>query len=494
MEIWQVTLQHWKSSLTLRSPNNSLGKNPIRLIRLRDQVRKRLLIISTHWSDLSESLFKCLIKDVINSHNIISNHTVELESLKQGIVRHLDSNKTLERLYRENKGLFHKAFNEVYADIKENAVATFWHERLNYQRNEFSFGNRADLIFIIILSLIAGFIANIPNLFGLNSDIFFQKNIAYVVLPTLMAYFSRKNRLRSNKILLPLFAVLLSIWYINSLQGTAQSDTFILACIHLPIFLWTLLGFVFISGDMKDHFAKTDFLRWNGNLLVMAVILVLSGALFSGITLGLFDLLGFDIIEFYMKHIVIWGLAAIPVVANYLVQQNPQLVNNISPVIARIFTPIVFLTLLIFLGAMIFSKESIYHDRNFLIMFNMLLIGVMAIILYAVTEANKHADQQLNHWLLFGVAGLTIILNGIALSAILFRLAEFGITPNRIAVLGANLLIFINLLLVAQKLYLMLKSKTDVQQVERVISGFMPLYSIWAAFVTFILPLLFGFK
>lgn len=419
---------------------------------------------------------------------------MKLESLKGEIVSHVNSGKSIEGLYRGHKGIFKQAFNAVYDEIKEVAAAQFWNDRLNYQRDEFSFGNRADLLFIIILSLIAGFIANIPNIFGLKSDVFFQKNIAYVVLPALMAYFSRKNGLQSNKILFPLIALVLSVCYINILPGTSQSDTFILACIHLPIFLWAVLGFLFISGDMKDHFGKTDFLRWNGNLLVMAVILVLSGALFSGITLGLFDLLGFDIIEFYMEHIAIWGLAAIPVVANYLVQQNPQLVNNISPVIARIFTPIVFLTLLIFLGAMIFSKESIYHDRNFLIMFNVLLIGVMAIILYAVTEANKHDNQQLNHWLLFGVAGLTIILNGIALSAILFRLAEFGITPNRIAVLGANLLIFINLLLVAQKLYLMLKLKTDVQHVERVISGFMLLYSIWTAFVTFILPLLFGFE
>ncbi len=348
-------------------------------------------------------------------------------------------------------------------------------------------------MFVIILSLIAGFIANIPDFYRLNADDFFQRNIAFVIFPVLMAYFSKKNRLRINKILFPFLAILLSVCYINYFPGNPQSDTFILACIHLPIFLWTVLGYVFISGDMKDPYGKTDFLRWNGNLLVMAVILVLSGALFSGITVGLFNLLGFDIIEFYMEHIAIWGLAAIPVVASYLVQHNPQLVNNISPVIARIFTPIVFLTLLIFLGAMMVSKENIYHDRNFLIMFNMLLIAVMAIILFSITEANKQANQKISHWFLFGVAILTIVLNGIALSAILFRLVEFGITPNRIAVLGTNLLIFINLLLVARKLFLMLRSKTAIREVEWVISAFLPLYAFWTAFVTFILPLLFGF-
>jgi hypothetical protein len=418
---------------------------------------------------------------------------MELDLIKEEIINHINAGNSLEALYRKNNNLFQRAFHAVYPDVQDSPAAQFWHERLNYQRDEFSLGNRADIIFVVICSLIAGCIANLPNFFALIPDNFFQKNIGFVVFPVLMVYFSKKHGLVIKNIIIPLIAVLLSVCFINLFPAVDDSDTFILACIHLPIFLWAVLGYVFIGGDMKDQHVKTDFLRWNGNLLVMAVILVLSGALFSGITVGLFNLLGFDIIEFYMEHIAIWGLAAIPVVASYLVQHHPQLVNNISPVIARIFSPIVFFTLLIFLGAMIFSKESIYHDRNFLIMFNVLLVGVMAIILFSITEANKQADQKINFWFLFGVAILTIVLNGIALSAILFRLVEFGITPNRIAMLGTNLLIFINLLLVARKLFLMLRSKTEVREVEWVISAFLPLYAFWTAFVTFILPLLFGF-
>ena len=418
---------------------------------------------------------------------------IELEKLKEMIVHEINSGRALENLYRQNKNLFHTAFNTVYPDVQGSPAAQFWHERLNYQRDDFSLGNRADIIFIVVCSLFAGCIANLPNFFILIPDNFFQKNIGFVVFPVLMVYFSKKHGLVIKNIIIPLIAVLLSVCFINLFPAVDDSDTFILACIHLPIFLWAVLGYVFIGGDMKDQFGKTDFLRWNGNVLVMTTILLLSGVLFSGITVGLFSLLGFDIIEFYMEHIAIWGLAAIPVVASYLVQHHPQLVNNISPVIARIFTPIVFFTLLIFLGAMIFSKESIYHDRNFLIMFNVLLVGVMAIILFSITEANKQADQKINFWFLFGVASLTIILNGIALSSIVFRLAEFGITPNRIAVLGANILIFINLLFVAKTLFLIIKGRNELQKAEQAIALFMPLCGIWAAFVLFILPFLFGF-
>ncbi|MFN5423317.1 MAG: hypothetical protein ACK5AO_08625 [bacterium] len=419
---------------------------------------------------------------------------MNLDRLKNEIVSEIKSGRSLEMLYRKNKSLFHKAFNAVYTDIKETAAAQFWDERLNYAGENFSITQRSDIILVVICSLIAGVIANIPNFFGIIPDYFFQKNISFVVFPALMIYFSIKQGLKLNRWITPFLIVVFSVLYINFFPGTQENDTFILACIHLPIFLWLVLGYVFIGGVLRGGEKKIDFLRWNGNMLVMAAILVLSGGLFTGITVGLFQLIGFDIIEFYMEHIAIWGLAAIPVVATYLVRSNPQLVNNISPTIAKIFTPIVFFTLLIFLGAMIFSKESVYHDRDFLIMFNILLVGVMAIILFSVTEANKSTYQQYSYWFLFGVAVLTIILNSIALSAIIFRLAEYGITPNRIAVLGANMLIFINLLMVAKKLYRVIMTKSDEQQVERVISGFMPFYGIWTAFVVFILPLLFRFQ
>ena len=52
--------------------------------------------------------------------------------------------------------------------------------------------------------------------------------------------------------------------------------------------------------------------------------------------------------KFYTQYILIWGLAAIPIVATYLIQTNIQLINKVSPIIAKIFTPLVFINLIIF--------------------------------------------------------------------------------------------------------------------------------------------------
>jgi hypothetical protein len=226
----------------------------------------------------------------------------------------------------------------------------------------------------------------------------------------------------------------------------------------------------------------------------MIALLVLAGGIFSGITLGLFNLIEVKIEEFYFNYVAIWGLSSIPLIATYLVQTNPSLVNKISPVIAKIFTPLVFITVLAFLITLLYTGKNIYSDRNFLLIFNVLLIGVMAIILFSVTEATKNESNKMIVLTLFMLSTLTVVVNGIALSAILFRLSEFGITPNRVAVLGANLLIFINLVLVSLKLYQVVSKKESVEKVGLIIAGFIPYYSIWAFLVTFLFPILFQYK
>lgn len=418
----------------------------------------------------------------------------EFGNLKAEIIQKIDNPRLLEKLYRKNKTAFQRVFNAIYPEINDNPTAQIWNERLNYPQEEIFWGHKNDLIFVGVMIFIAGLIAQIPQFFSIDEDFFFPRNIGFIVFPMLTAYFAYKQNLGIYKLLFPLIAILLAVFYINFLPDNDKSDSIILACIHLPIFLWTLVGYTFVGGNLNDNPKKIDFLRYNGDFVVMTAVMVLSGILFTGITIGLFELIGLKIADFFAQHIAVWGAPAIPVLATYLVKNNPQLVNKISPVIARIFTPIVFVMLLIFLSAIIYTGKNIYNDRNFLIIFNALLIGVMAIILFSVTAATKNTHEKWNLLFLFGLSALTIILNGLALSAIAFRLAEFGITPNRIAVLGANLLIFINLILVAHKLFLILREKSDVQKVENIIAVFIPVYAIWTALVTFLFPLLFNFK
>jgi hypothetical protein len=417
----------------------------------------------------------------------------EFNTVKEEILRHIDNPKELEKLYRKNKTGFQRVFNAVYPEIQAYTSAQVWNERLNFEQGDLFLGPKKEMLFVLLAALVTGLLARIPEVTGMNADYFFIRNIGLVGSPMLMAYFLWKQETALRQILVPLVAVVLSAVYINFLPNHPTSSSILLACIHLPVFLWTLLGYSFAGGNWKSHSQRINFLRFNGDFAVMSALLVLAGALFTGITIGLFELIGLHIQEFYAKHIVIWGISAIPILSTYLVLNNPQLVNKISPLIARIFTPLVFITLLVFLIAIIYTGKNVYNDRNFLLLFNGLLIAVMAIILFSVTEITKNTENKLNLLIVFGLSLLSLILNGIALSAIAFRLSEFGITPNRIAVLGANLLIFINLLFVAYQLFRILKGKAHVQQLENSIVVLLPVYGIWSVVVTFLFPLLFNF-
>ena len=234
-------------------------------------------------------------------------------------------------------------------------------------------------------------------------------------------------------------------------------------------------------------------LRPNGDLVVMTAIILIAGILLTMITLGLFSLINVRI-EGYFEYIVTFGLSASPIVGTYLVQQNPQLVNKVSPVIAKVFAPLVLITLIIYLTAVISTGKDPYNDREFLLIFNMLLIGVMAIILFSIAEKYNQSNSKIGTFLLLGLSIVTVIINGIALSAIVFRISEWGITPNRLAVLGGNILILINLIIVTINLFKTLKKNEQIENVEKSIATFLPIYSVWTVIVVFLFPILFGFK
>ncbi len=413
--------------------------------------------------------------------------------MKNLIKNNLDNPVQLEKLYRDNKATFKKSFNLVFPDIQETKSAQIWNERLNFEGEEISWGTNKELIFVIIASFLAGLIAKIPEFTGLDPEYFYPRNIAFVIFPLLTAYFAWKQNVGTKKLVIVSAVILVSAIYINLLPNDDKSDTLILVCIHLPLLLWAGLGFIFV-GNQQNPQKRLEFLRFNGDLVVMTTILLIAGGLMTGITLGLFELIDLPIEEFYFKYIAIWGLAAAPIVGTYLVRTNPQLVNKVSPVIAKVFTPLLLIMLVIYLCAVIFTGKDPYNDREFLLIFNVLLIGVMAIILFSIAETSKNSDSKIGALTLLCLSIVTIIVNGIALSAIVFRISEWGITPNRLAVLGGNILILTNLLLVTFRQFQAIKDGDKVGKVENNIASFLPIYIVWAILVTFVFPVLFSFK
>jgi hypothetical protein len=416
-------------------------------------------------------------------------------TLKENIILKIHDPKELEKLFRQDSSSFRREFNLIYPELINNQLADFWNDRLNFEsRSELTDSARGELIFVIIASLFAGIFANIPNIFHVDEKYFYMRNIGFIALLMITIYFAWVDNLSKRKIIVAASAFLTSAIFINLLPVNDTSDTLILSCIHLPLFLWTISGFVFAGDRLDDYQKRMDFLRYNGDLIVISTIILIAGVALTAITQGLFSLIGLQIIYFYKPFVIIPGLAAAPIVGTYVIRKIPHLVSRVSPLIARIFSPLVLITLITFLIAIIVTGKDPYNDREFLMIFNILLIAVMAIIVFSVAESTRLKRNRTEIMILFLLSSVTIIVNCIALSAILFRISEWGITPNRLAVLVGNILILTNLLLVTYKLFRTIIKKIELDEIEMIISKYLTIYCIWTVIVVFIFPLVFNFR
>jgi uncharacterized membrane protein YozB (DUF420 family) len=149
--------------------------------------------------------------------------------------------------------------------------------------------------------------------------------------------------------------------------------------------------------------------------------------------------------------------------------------------------------LLVYLGAILIGGKDPYNDREFLLIFNLLLIGVMGLIFFSVTEASEDQASKVSKSILTSLSAVTILVNLVALSAIGFRISEWGITPNRLAVLGVNVLMLVHLVMVCRKLILSQREEKSLREVALVVVRYLPLYLIWTTIVVFLFPLVFGF-
>ncbi len=414
--------------------------------------------------------------------------------MKEKIVENLNNPTVLEQLYRSDKTNFEKAFDSVYANEPNNTTLEVWKQRLHYKEPSNSLFSKKELVWAVMLIFIAGLIANIGNLKAVNGELFYTRNTAFIIIPFVAAFFLLKQNAgnRIKIIVAVLFGI--SAIYINLLPNLQTSSSIQLTYIHLPIFLWCVLGYAYVGEDYNNNIKRIGFLKYNGDLLVMSVVIMLAGMLFSGITFGLFELIGVKIQLFYMQYIAIWGIAGVPIIATYLISTNPQIINKVTPIIAKIFTPLAFINLTIYLITLISKGKYPHHDRNLLLIYNALLVGVLALIFFSIASAGKNKKGNYNSLLILGLSILTIVINGIALSAISFRIFEYGVTPNRIVVLGTNLLVFVNLLLVAGQIIKAIKSNTALTTVQESIAKYLTVYAIWVGLVAFLIPIIFSFK
>ena len=354
-----------------------------------------------------------------------------------------------------------------------------------------SWGNFRHWIALVFCVAMAGLVTKIPEFFDWPIEPYLQKNIGLVLFPwlTLLAgimYHTAKKYLIGAVLIFSVAAT-----YINVLGPAISNDVLILLAIHLPIFYWFVYGWSRLGALQHDGVARLQFLRHNGGLLVLSAVLGAAGLLTMLMTFALYELLGIEITDAHVTNIITWGAPAVPLTATFVLILNPDLVKNISPLVAKIFTPLVLFVLATFTLGLLFTQQTVYQDRQVLLVLNGVLIAVMALILFSISALSKAGTSNIQLGLLFVLSAICLLDNTIALSSVSWRLLEMGLTPNRIAIFGANVLIWIHLFKVALALWQTWRKAEPKKVVEQAIADYLPVYAIWCGVVCFVFPWLF---
>jgi len=350
---------------------------------------------------------------------------------------------------------------------------------------------------VVILGLLAGVLGQIPAMLGHGSmgesPVVYVKNLSLFALPGLVAYFSWKRSL-SWKYYIPVVAVfVVSAILANCYPSYEPNNTVILLGIHLPIALWLLLALSYSGSGWRRAGIRMDFVRFTGEAFIYAVLIGCGGVVLVGATSLLFDLAGVDASGFIENYLVVFGGLAIPIVAVYLVERKKTVIENIAPVLARVFTPLFLLLIISVLIAMSVSG-GVRDNREILISLDLLLAVVLGLVLYTMSARDEEGPMKLSDWLTFGLLLAALVLDAVSLSAMIFRLSHYGLSPNKVAALGENIALLLNLIGLAVGYTLFVFRKVNYGRVIAAQMRYLPVYLFWTLFVALAFPPLFGFR
>ena len=358
---------------------------------------------------------------------------------------------------------------------------------------------RAETLVVLILAVAAAVAIKVPELFGVRlgnggNEPFYARNASLFVLPLLTIYFLWKrgsNVVSGLRLALPFAAAAV---FANAYPFRTRGDTEVLTALHLPIALWLAVGFAYVRGRWFADGGRMDFVRFSGELVIYYVLIALGGGVFTGFTMMMFRAIDMNAEWLAQGWLIPCGAAGAVIIASWLVEAKQSVIENMAPVLTRLFTPLFTLLLLVFLATMVWTGSPINVKREVLIGFDLLLVLVVGLVLYAASARDPQAPPDFFDGLQLLLVVSALVVDGVALTAIAARISEFGFTPNRVAALGENLILLVNLAWSAWLYACFLRHRGSFGALERWQMAYLPVYSVWAALVVVLFPPLFGYR
>jgi hypothetical protein len=355
---------------------------------------------------------------------------------------------------------------------------------------------RTDAVVAFCLAVVAAVAIKVPALFGIQLDQdagFYARNLSLFVLPLLTGYFVWKRRLDPGTLRWLAVAFVAAGVFANAYPFAAGSSTEALTALHLPIALWLAVGIAYAGGRWSEVGGRMDFIRFSGELFIYYVLIALGGAVLMGFMAMIFQAIGIDVEPFFESWLLPCGAVGAALIASWLVEAKQSVIENMAPVLTRLFTPLFAAVLVTFLGTLLWTGRGVDIERNALIAFDLLLVVVLGLLLYAVSARDPRSPPGAFDMLQVVLVVSALLADAVALWAIAARITEFGFSPNRVAALGMNVILLVNLAWSAVLYIRFLRGRGSFTSLERWQTDYLPVYAVWAAIVVIVFPPMFGY-
>jgi hypothetical protein len=280
---------------------------------------------------------------------------------------------------------------------------------------------------------------------------------------------------------------------INAFPFETDGDTEPLVALHLPIILWLVVGVAYLGGAWRADAPRMDYVRFTGEWFIYYTLIALGGVVFVALTAGVFEAIEIDAEPVIASWLLPCGAVGAVVVVAWLVEAKQSVIENMAPVLTGVFTPLFALMLLAAILAMALTGNIIDAERDVLILLDVLLVLVLGLLLYSFSARDSNVKPTPMDAVQLVLVASALLIDVLALVAILSRITEFGFTPNRTAGLGLNVVLLVNLAWSAWLLWAFIRGRRLFSDLERWQTAYIPVFAVWAAIVVAVFPPLFAF-
>jgi hypothetical protein len=346
----------------------------------------------------------------------------------------------------------------------------------------------------LVFAFVAAVLVHVPRLIDPQlADHEYLRSAGFTILLLLGWYFARRRRLSIPQALLTAVPFLIGALAVSLYPWQPDSQTELLASYALPVALWFAVAYPYMSGLWRSHERRMDFVRFTGEWVIYYVLIALGGGVLLALTGVIFEPAGPEVLETVATWVVPSGVAGAVIIAAWLVEAKKSVVENMAPVLTMIFTPLFAVMLTLAAIAYAVFGLGAEFDREMIGVLDLLLVVVLGLLLYRISARDSTQPPGWMDRAQLVTVAAALALDVMVMVSMAMRIGELGITPNRAAVLGLNLLLLVNLGWAAWLSARFVAGRTGFHRLERWQTAYLPVFALWAAAVVLVFPPLFVF-